>query len=209
MQEQSPKEEEQQWMVKNIPLETLSYSLIQTKKHFFGTIIGHGYDVTRLYWLQRWIEGKEGQVPESFYQDEDLSDNQQHNQQHKRMKFLTAIWNDKNFQPFFSVNQSYDAVENILRNANSPIAYCISLSSTHAGFIRLTYFSRPDSKIYHRRINIDIDVLKGGIKTKLDYNFEKIHRYIIDYVCEKNQTRLTPVSVVYTNHFVLDKIDYK
>jgi len=195
-------------MLNDIPEGQLGLELLKLKNFFFGEMKGHAFTETRLYWLNRWISGKDGEIPQSFYQNE-LSPSEILKQQieYKRIKFLTEIWNEKYFQPFFTVNQSYDAVNNKSNNGQS--AYCISLSSTNPGFIRLSYYSIPDNNIYHRRIDVNIDKSKDG-EIVLNYNFPKIVEYIEDYVCKKNKIENKPVFVEYISEpSEIKKVDYK
>lgn len=202
---------EEQWMLKDIPQGEIGFDLLKLKNLFFGEMKGHAFTETRLYWLNRWISGKDGEIPQSFYQTE-LSPSEILQQQieYKRIKFLTEIWNEKYFQPFFTVEQSYDAVNNTISKSESEIAYCISLSSTNPGFIRLSYYSKPDNKIYHRRVDVKIDKSKDS-DIVLNYTFTKIVEYIEDYVCKKNKTANKPLSIEYISSepTIIKKVDYK
>jgi hypothetical protein len=188
---------EEQWMLNDIPQGELELNLSKLKNFFFGEMVGHTFTLTRLYWLNRWISGKDGEIPESFYQTE-LSPSEILKQQieYKRIKFLTEIWNEKYFHPFFTVKESYYAVNNIISTSESEIAYCISLSSTNPGSIRLSYYSKPDNKIYHRRVDVNIDKSKDN-EIVLNYNFPRIVEYIEDYVCKNNKTENKPIFVEY------------
>jgi hypothetical protein len=180
---------EDQWMVKDIPSDSeLSEKLMNLKKMFFEELSGHKFEMSRLHWLHRWLTT---QIPDNSRLTStstespltESSDEIHKDREMKRMIFLTKIWNKSYFHPFATIEESFEIVN---RNRNDHVSYCISLSSTIPGHIRLTYYHVSREDIFYYRMDLEKYISDENIE-EIDYDLEKLEETILKYLQTKTK----------------------
>lgn len=138
---------------------------------FFEERTEHHFNESRLYWLYHWI-GNTDVI--------------------EKIQFLILIWKMEYFHPFATPDNTGDMISSQVSKGNRNL-YTVSLSSTVAGLIRVTFCSALMDGIVHRRINIDHHISESNgykFSCPIQYNLfvliEEVEKLLLHHNPDNN-----------------------